>query len=100
MAVPGVFPTVAGNPVSAADAAGGQHHSFGFEDFEASPFALVAERADYPIAVFEQRDHRAFHMDINAAMDAMILQCADQLQARSIPHMRQARVLVPAEVSL
>src|SRR2546430_9078509 len=100
MAGPGVFPAVAGNLVSAADATGGQYHRCGFEDFEASSLALVAERADYPIAVFEQRDHGAFHMDINAAMDAVVLQCADHLQPRSIPYVRKARVLVSAEVSL
>ena len=45
MAVAGVFPTVAGDFVCAADAAGGQHDGFGAEQLEAAALALVAERS-------------------------------------------------------
>ena len=33
--------------------------------------------ADDTIAVFQQRDHRDFHMDVDTLMDAVILKCAN-----------------------
>ena len=100
MAVAGVLPTVAGDLVGAADAAGGEHHGFGVEQFETAALALVAERARDTIAVLQQRDHGAFHVEVDAFVNAVILQRADHFEAGAIAHVREARIAVAAEIAL
>jgi hypothetical protein len=46
------------------DAAGRQHHGLGLENFEAAALAIVTERARDAVAVLEQRDDGAFHVDV------------------------------------
>ena len=82
VAVAGAFPTVAGDLVSPADAAGGEHDRLGVEELEAAVLALVAERADDAIAVLEQRDDGAFHVDVDALMDAVVLQACGSFPDR------------------
>ena len=98
--VAGAFPAVAGDAIGAADAAGREHHRLGLEHPEAAALALVAERADDARAVGQQRDDGELHVDVEAAMDAVILERADHLEAGAIADVRQARILVPAEIAL
>ncbi len=63
-------------------------------------FALVAERAGDAIAILQQRDRGALHVHLDAAMDAVILQRADHLEARAIADVREARIAMAAEVAL
>ena len=100
VAVAGVFPAVAGDLVRLADAAGGQHHRLGLEDDEAAALAVVAERPGDAVAVLEQADDGAFHVDVDALVDAVVLQGADHLQAGAVADVGQARVAVAAEVAL
>jgi hypothetical protein len=100
MTVAGIFPTVAGDLVGAADAAGGEHDGLCFENLEASALALVGQNSGHPLAVLEQRDHRVFHVHVDALVNAVILQRANEFQAGAIADVRQARVLVPAEIAL
>ena len=51
VAVAGVFPTVAGNFISAANSAGGENDGFGSENFETSTLALICQNAGNAIAV-------------------------------------------------
>ena len=100
VAVAGVFPAVAGDLVGAADAAGRQHDRLGVEHLEAAALAVVAERAGDAAAVLEQRDDRALHVDVDALMDAVVLQRADHLEAGAVADVREARIAVAAEVAL
>src|SRR5204862_5593955 len=97
---PGVFPTVAGDFVGASDATGGEHHRFGPEQSETPALALVTERAHHAVAVFQQPGDRAFHVDVDAHVNAVVLQSPDHLQARAIADVRQSRVAVAAKISL
>src|SRR2546423_281379 len=79
--ISGIFPAVTGDFVSATDTAGGQHNRFSAENFEAPPLALIPEGANHAVSVFEQRKNRMLHVHIDSLMNAVILQCADHLQA-------------------
>ena len=77
LAVAGVFPGIAGDLVGAPDAAGGDHHGLGLENLETAAFAVVAERAGDAVAVLEQRDDRVFHVNVDALMNAVVLQACE-----------------------
>ena len=100
VAVAGVLPAVAGDLEGAADAAGGQHDRLGLEDAQVAALAVVAERAGDPPGVDEQLGDGVLHVDLEALMDAVVLQRADHLQAGAIADVGQARVAVAAEVAL
>ena len=67
---------------------------------EPAALAIVAERAGDAVAVLEQRDDRALHVDVDAAMDAVILERADHLEAGAVADVREPRIAVAAEVAL
>ena len=48
----------------------------------------------------QERDDGELHVDVEAAVDAVILQRADHLEAGAIADVREARILVAAEVAL
>ena len=100
VAVAGVLPAVAGDRVRPADAAGREDDGLAPVDREPAPLAVVAERARDPAAVGEQPEHGALHVHVDALMDAVVLQRPDHLQAGPVAHVREARILVPAEVAL
>ena len=100
VAVPGALPAVAGDAVGAPDPSGREHDRLGAEGLETAALALVAEGAGDASAVEQQRDHGEFHVHVEAVMDAVILQRADHLEAGAVADVRQARVLVAAEVAL
>ena len=62
--------------------------------------AIIGKHARYAIAVLEQFQDRCLHQEVDALMDAVILQRADHLQPGPIAHVCQSRVLVTAEVPL
>src|SRR6266516_3859652 len=98
MSVSGVFPTVARDFVGAADATGREHDRFGAENLEA--LALIAESADYAVAIFQQGKNRMFHVHIDSLMNPVILKRADHFQAGAIANVRKPRILMTAEISL
>src|SRR5262249_33846225 len=100
VAVAGILPAVAGDLVRLADAAGRQHHRLGPEDDEPAALAVVAERPRDAVAVLQQPDDRALHVDRHALVDAVVLEGADHLQPGAVADVGQARVLVAAEVAL
>ena len=100
MAVARAFPAVARDPIGAPDPAGGEHGGLRLEHAEAPALAVVAECADDAGAVAEERDDRELHVDVEATVDAVVLERPDHLEARAIADVREARVLVPAEVAL
>src|SRR6185437_4798638 len=100
LAVAGVLPTVAGDLVGAADAAGGQHYGLGEEEVVAAAIAVVAEAAEAAVAGGEQGEQRGLHVHLHALMDAVVLQGADHLEAGAVADVGQAGVAVAAEVAL
>ena len=100
VAVAGAFPAVAGDLVRAPDAARREHDRRGVEHLEASALALVADDADRAAVRVEQPDDGELHVDVDAAMNAVILQRANHLEAGAIADVREARIAVAAEVAL
>ena len=100
VAVAGVFPTVAGDLKRAPDAARRQHHRLGVKQFEAPALAIVGERAHAAVAILEQREDGGFHVEIDALMNAVILQRADHFETGAVAHVRQARIAMAAEIAL
>ena len=86
--VASVLPTVAGNFVRPPNSASGQHHRFGAENLEASPFAFVTKCSDHAVAIFQEGKNGVLHIDIDALVHAVILQSPNHLQARAIAHVR------------
>lgn len=72
----------------------------GPEDAEASALAVVAERADDALAVLEEACNGVLHVELDAAVDAVVLERADHFEAGAVADVGESRVLVPAEVSL
>ena len=68
------------------------------EDAEAAALAVVAERARDAAAVLEQRDDRALHVDVDALVDAVVLQRADHLEAGAVADVREARIRWPPKL--
>ena len=100
LAVAGVFPGIASDFVGAPDAAGGKHNGLCLENFETPALAVVAKRADDAVAILEQRDHRVFHVDVDALMDAVVLKRANQFQTGAVADVGEARITVAAEIAL
>src|ERR1700686_899190 len=98
--VAGRFPTVARDLVGAAQPAGRKHDRFGPKDFETAALTLVAKRADDAPALFQQGEDCVLHINLDALMNAVILQRANHFQTRAIANMRETRVSVAAEIPL
>jgi hypothetical protein len=100
MPVAGAIPAIARNLVGLADSARRKHDSFRAENLESAALAVIAERPDDPFAILEQRHDANLHVDVDALMDAVVLQGSNHLQPGAIADMRQPRILMPAEVPL
>src|SRR5262245_40636488 len=100
MTVAGVFPAIARDLVGLADAAGGEHDRLGAEDDEAAFLAIVSDGAGDAIAVLQEAQDRHLHVDIDALMDAVVLQGADHFEAGAVADVGQARIAMAAEVAL
>ena len=98
--VAGVLPAVAGDAVRPADAPRGEDHGARPEQPEPPPLPLVRQRAGDALAVFQQADDRALHVDVDPLVHAVILERADHLQAGAVADVHEPRVRVPAEVAL
>jgi hypothetical protein len=100
MAVPRVLPTIAGNFVGSTDAARRQYHGFGTKQMKPPAVAIISKRTRDAISIFQQRDDRMFHENIQAQVYSMVLKCADHLQSGAIANVREARITMPAEIPL
>ena len=100
VAVAGAFPAVAGDLVGAPGAAGREHHRRGVEHLEAAALPLVADDARRAPVGQQQADDGELHVDVDAAVDPVILQRADHLEAGAIADVRETRIAVAAEVAL
>src|SRR6202040_1361278 len=93
-------PTVTRDFVGAANPAGRKHDRFRTKNSEAASLSLVTKRTNNAVAVFQQRENRVLHVNLDALMDAVVLQGADHFEAGAIAHMRESRIFMSAEVSL
>ena len=99
-AVARIFPTVAGHLEGTPDSAGGHHHRLRLPQLEPALLAVVSASSGNAASVEQQAEHRALHVDFHPRVNAVILECADHLQAGAVADVGQPRVPVPAEVSL
>src|SRR6185436_20328067 len=100
MAVARAVPTITADLVGFAHPASRQYDRLCLENLELTALPLVAKRTNNSVAIFQEGNHAELHMDINAAVDAVILKSANQFQAGSVADVGQAGVLVSAEVAL
>ena len=100
MAVAGVLPTIARYLERPPDATGRQHDGFRLEEPKPPALAVIAKRAHHAVAILQQLDDRALHVNLEPLMNAVVLQRANHLQPRAIAHVRQSRIRVSAEVAL
>src|SRR5215472_9043792 len=100
MAVAGVLPAVRRDLEGASYATSRQHDSARSEKTKAAALAIVRKCPRNAIAVFQQCDHRALHVHVDALMYAVILQRADHLETRAIADVREPRITMSSEVAL
>ena len=86
--------------IGAPDSAGSHHHRLRLPQMEVALFPVVSAGSRNAPRVQQQAEHGALHVDLHAAVNAVVLQGADHLQAGAIANVRQPRILMPAEVSL
>ncbi len=95
-----IFPTVARDFVGPANAAGGKHDRFCFENSETTALAFVTERADDALVVFEQSENGVLHVNLDALMHAVVLQRPDHLETGAIADVGETRIFMATEISL
>src|SRR5260370_39789833 len=100
VAITGVLPTVAGEPVRTSHSACREDDGFRLKQQEAAALAVVAESSNNTISLFKQRNDRALHVHIHSLMYSVVLNRADPFEARSIADGCETRIAVPAKVSL
>src|SRR6185503_4706584 len=83
-----------------SDAARGEDDRFCLKQTKTAALAVVGKSAGDAVTVLEEGDDRDLHEDVDALMDAVILQRANQLEAGAVADVRQTRIPVAAEVAL
>jgi len=99
-AVASVFPGIGSDAPGFANAAGGDDDGLGFENDEAAGLAPVGKGAGDAATVGQQARDRAFHVDIDALLDAAILQSSNHLEASAVADMAETLEGVAAEGAL
>ncbi|MBV6491284.1 MAG: hypothetical protein CNCCGFBP_01861 [Fimbriimonadaceae bacterium] len=100
VAVPGALPRVAGDGEGLSDPAGCDDDGLREEHHEVAMLPEVRERAaDLPFR-FQQRGGRAFHVELDSLVDAVVLERADHFEPGAVTDVGQPGVLVPSEVPL
>ena len=100
LAVAGVFPRVRRDLPRLADTARGEHDGLGLEEDELAGVAPVAEGAADAVALLQEPLDLALHVDVDALVDAVVLERPDHLEAGPVADVGQARIAMAAEVAL
>jgi hypothetical protein len=100
VAVARTFPTVAGNPVRTTDPTRRENDRFRSEDVEPPVRAIVGKNSGGTTILEDHIDDRVLHVHCHAQIDRVVLQRANQLQARAIADVRQTWIPMAAEVTL
>src|SRR5207244_3627925 len=95
MTVAGVFPTVACDLIGPPNSTSRQHHCLGTKYPESPSLALVSKDSSDPVPIFQECEHGALHVHIDALVNTVVLERPDHFQPRAISHVRQAGILVP-----
>ncbi len=64
------------------------------EKLEPSALALVGQHSRHPFAVLEQRQHRVLHVNVDALVDAVVLERADQFEPGAIADVSETWIFV------
>src|SRR5882724_9642300 len=99
-AVAGVLPGIGSDAPGFADAARGDDDGLGFENDEAAGLAPVGEGAGNAATVGQQARDGALHVNVNALLDAAVLQRSNDLEARAVANVAEAFESVAAESPL
>src|SRR5438445_1465330 len=99
-AVAGVLPGVRSDAPGFADAAGGDDDGLGFENDEASGLAPIGKGAGDAATVGEKARDGALHVDVNALLDAAVLQGSNHFEAGAVADVAKALEGVAAEGAL
>src|SRR6266404_4038827 len=100
MTVTRAFPTIAGDLVSPPNAASRDDDGLSQKNLEPPALSVITKCSDHTVAFLQQRQDRVLHVNINALVNSVVLERANHLQPSAITHMRQAGILVPAEIAL
>ena len=100
MSITGAIPTVARDLIRLANSACGEHDRFRSKNFEPAALAIIAECANDPFPVLQQRDDANLHVHIDSLVDAVVLQRPNHFEPGAIPHVRESRIFVTAEIPL
>src|SRR5947208_4234486 len=99
-AVASVFPGVGSDAPGFADATGGDDDGLGFEDDEAAGLAPVGKGTRHATAVDEKAGNGALHVDIDALLDAAVLQRANHFKAGAVSNVAETFEGVATESAL
>jgi hypothetical protein len=100
VAVAGALPGVRGDLPRLSGAAGGHHDRTSAEGDEASVGPPVREGAADTVAVLEQAGDDVLHVDLDAAVNRLVLEGPDQLEPGAVTHMDEPAIRVPSERAL
>jgi hypothetical protein len=96
----GAIPAVAGYFVNPAHASGCQDNRLRVKDLKTSAFAIISECADDPLVICQQLYNGMLLEEINPLVDPMVLKRPDHFQSGPVTNVREARIFVPAEITL
>ena len=100
MTVAGVFPRARANRPTAGDAARGKNDGFRGEGVEVPFDPGVGNASGDAVPLLEQAADRVFHENVNALVDASLLECPNDFEAGGIADVGKPREGVAAEISL
>src|SRR5213594_3518471 len=98
--VAGVFPRIGSDAPRLPNSAGGDNNRLRFENDEAAVLAPIRKSAGDTAVIRQEPGARAFHVNVDALLDAAILQRANHFEAGAVAHMAEALEGVPAKSSL
>ena len=99
-AVASVFPGVGSDAPGLADATGGDDDGLCFENNEAASFAPVGKGAGNAAVVSQKPSDGAFHVDVDALLDATVLKSANHFEAGAVTNVTEAFEGMTAEGAL
>ena len=99
-AVARVFPGIRSDAPGFTDAARGDDDGPGFEDDEAAGLAPIGKGTRHATTIGEKAGNGALHVDIDALLNAAILERANHFEAGAVADVTEAFESVAAESAL
>ena len=98
--VTGVFPRARTHRPASGDATGGEDNRLGREGVEVPVNPGVGNASGDAVPLLEQAADRVFHENVNALVDASLLECPNDFEAGGIADVGKPREGVATEISL